>query len=364
MTTEAILIVLDDLTLRVGGPARSVLGLHRSTNNLDKCQSFIITKHIDNYFHDEVKDDSGIISNGFFLSKILKLLTEDNLTVKKIILNEIWSFKLLLVLLLKLFFKFELCIFPRGALQKYSLKKKQSKKFLVLYVIGWIAILRRVDKFLVTYDQENSDLIALLGTKGSYSVLKTNNGMSEKELAFCKALRFRKVPKLPTEPLKFVYFSRIHENKGIYRLINAIASGNFSVRLHIYGMGDKLEINRLNHEVSNLSGVSYKGSLSGFERFRKLSQYDVFILPTDGENFGNVVLEALACGLFVVVSNKTPWSSKIHRNILTFEGPMDKNLLQLINRRYSGVFENPSDLDCVLQSYTWTSVAKAINGKV
>ena len=38
-----------------------------------------------------------------------------------------------------------------------------------------------------------------------------------------------------------------------------------------------------------------------------LREADVLVVPSDFENFGNIVVEAMACGVPVVASKGTPW---------------------------------------------------------
>lgn len=38
-----------------------------------------------------------------------------------------------------------------------------------------------------------------------------------------------------------------------------------------------------------------------------LSNYDAFLFPTKGENYGHVIYEALAAGCVPVISDRTPW---------------------------------------------------------
>ena len=41
--------------------------------------------------------------------------------------------------------------------------------------------------------------------------------------------------------------------------------------------------------------------------WKNLFEYHFFILPTLGENFGHVFIEALAAGCPLIISNRTPW---------------------------------------------------------
>jgi glycosyltransferase involved in cell wall biosynthesis len=83
------------------------------------------------------------------------------------------------------------------------------------------------------------------------------------------------------------------------------------IELHIFGPIEdnryweecKAEIARLPANVS----VKYIGSLAPHDVHVTLSQYDLFFLPTHGENFGHVVVEALCAGCPVLLSTATPW---------------------------------------------------------
>lgn len=53
--------------------------------------------------------------------------------------------------------------------------------------------------------------------------------------------------------------------------------------------------------------VEYKGLLEYEKVLPKLAEYHFFILPTLGENFGHVFIEALAAGCPLIISDRTPW---------------------------------------------------------
>jgi glycosyltransferase involved in cell wall biosynthesis len=40
-----------------------------------------------------------------------------------------------------------------------------------------------------------------------------------------------------------------------------------------------------------------------------MKNYDLFFLPTLGENYGHVIFEALASGVPVLISDRTPWQN-------------------------------------------------------
>ena len=53
--------------------------------------------------------------------------------------------------------------------------------------------------------------------------------------------------------------------------------------------------------------VSYKGPIPNQDVPQTLSQYDLFFMPTHGENFGHVIHEALMSGVPCLISDQTPW---------------------------------------------------------
>jgi glycosyltransferase involved in cell wall biosynthesis len=53
--------------------------------------------------------------------------------------------------------------------------------------------------------------------------------------------------------------------------------------------------------------ATYMGTVNRESLAQRMTTYDLFFLPTRGENFGHVVLEALQCGLPVLISDRTPW---------------------------------------------------------
>ena len=53
--------------------------------------------------------------------------------------------------------------------------------------------------------------------------------------------------------------------------------------------------------------VSYGGSIQHDQVLATIAKFDLFFLPTRGENFGHVFLEAWSAGVPVLVSDQTPW---------------------------------------------------------
>jgi glycosyltransferase involved in cell wall biosynthesis len=108
-----------------------------------------------------------------------------------------------------------------------------------------------------------------------------------------------------------LFLSRVHEKKGVDLLLKAFAASKDSLKgtaLVIAGPpGDKNIVERLKRLASSL-GVSqdvvWTGPLYGTAKWEALQAADIYALPSHQENFGISVVEALACGLPVLVSDK------------------------------------------------------------
>ncbi|MBT3612626.1 MAG: glycosyltransferase [Flavobacteriales bacterium] len=140
---------------------------------------------------------------------------------------------------------------------------------------------------------------------------------------------------------------RLHKIKGFDNLIRSfslVLKSKPDVKLLIAGSDDNYksfllqEIKRL----ELLDSVFLIGHLDDIEKREVLSNSSVFTLCSHVESFGIVVLEALASGLPVVVSNKTIWKD-LERNkcgifVSNQESVFAEALLSALDTDY-----NPSD---------------------
>lgn len=113
--------------------------------------------------------------------------------------------------------------------------------------------------------------------------------------------------------LKLVFISRISPMKNLAGLLKVLATVRANVIFDIYGPREDWEhweyCRRLMDKLPNNISASYKRELEPEEVSGVFSRYDLFALPTLGENFGHVIFEALRVGTPVLVSDKTPWKS-------------------------------------------------------
>lgn len=104
---------------------------------------------------------------------------------------------------------------------------------------------------------------------------------------------------------KIIFLSRIDAKKGLNILLDALKNVKHSWHLTIAGSGDVDYINLLKNQAKELTiadHITWAG-FAGDEKFRLLSEHDLFVLPSHNENFGNAVIESLSVGTPVLLSD-------------------------------------------------------------
>lgn len=115
---------------------------------------------------------------------------------------------------------------------------------------------------------------------------------------------------ISSEKKRIGYLGRVHPRKRIERLLyvsDKLRDLNFE--LVIIGDGDFMYMQYLKEEVDRLKlkNIVFTGFLSGEDKERALGLLTYLIVPSDFENFGNIVTESLVKGIPVIASKGTPW---------------------------------------------------------
>lgn len=120
-----------------------------------------------------------------------------------------------------------------------------------------------------------------------------------------------------------LFLSRIHERKGADLLLASFSrlkrTVDFPVTLVVAGPdeGYLQNLKSLAKRLRIENEVLFPGLLQGREKLEAYVDADVFVLPSKDryESFGNVALEALACGTPVIVTNNCGVSEWIGSNV-------------------------------------------------
>ena len=115
------------------------------------------------------------------------------------------------------------------------------------------------------------------------------------------------------EPLRVVFLSRISPMKNLDFALRVLAQTNINVVFDIFGPIEDAEYWSLCKKLIGAHGpcikANYYGAIEPDKVFATLGRYDLFFLPTRGENFGHVIIEALLAGTPVLISDRTSWAA-------------------------------------------------------
>ena len=106
----------------------------------------------------------------------------------------------------------------------------------------------------------------------------------------------------------FLFLGRLHPKKGCDILLDSFARlrSNESISLILAGpdqIGWESELRRQVARLNFTNSVVFTGMLQGAMKQGALASADAFVLPSHQENFGISVVEALAAGVPVLISN-------------------------------------------------------------
>ena len=150
--------------------------------------------------------------------------------------------------------------------------------------------------------KEEMEHYRALGFKNSVAVLPNPidiNGVIDREI--------------PEKPIfKVGYLGRLHPRKRVERLIYAFSELREELKdchLMIIGGGDETYRTFLEAEVKRLDlpNVEFAGFLTGKKKDDAITVLSLLVVPSDFENFGNIVTEALVRGVPVIASKGMPW---------------------------------------------------------
>lgn len=146
-------------------------------------------------------------------------------------------------------------------------------------------------------------------------------------------------PKTVQQKIRFVFLSRIDPKKGLELLFKGLSMVSFPYELTIAGpyKDDYLEqLKALTHEYGIEPHITWVGPVYGDAKFRLLREHDVMVLTSYNENFANIVIESLAMGTPVLISNMVGLSTYISDNQLGWISGIDpENIKEVLEQVYA-----------------------------
>ena len=283
--------------MKLGGPASVVIGINPY---LDEhfSNKVLIFGNSDYIFPKSfVFPTIGNNRYGFFLNKRL-LIAKDLLKNCEILL--VHGFYLYSTIFAVLCSKTsKIFLMPHGSLEPYQESKSIFKKSLFKFVLK-LTLRGRKLKFIVGSESEELNVrklfpghfVETVGIGISNEII--NNDLDSKILG---------------DQITLICYSRITQKKRIDLCIRALAEldrQGYNVVLRIVGAGEEKLSNDL-RALGQLLGISSKIVFEGFVPNGKETQNifrsaDIFLLPSENENFAVAVAESIGYGVPVIVS--------------------------------------------------------------
>lgn len=207
----------------------------------------------------------------------------------------------------------------RGSVPTFS-KSKQKKIYDTFF---GHSIIEDASKIIASSKIESDQYFDLLPDLEYEKIVHIPNGIDlETYLNLPEKGTFKKKYSINTDEKVVLFLSRLHKRKGADLLIEAfydLKSELKNVKLVIAGP-DEGYLDKLKSIVSQLDiegEVIFPGPLYEKNKLEAYVDADVFILPSKDryESFGNVVLEACACGTPVIVTNNCGVSEWVNSSI-------------------------------------------------
>ncbi|GAB4511456.1 MAG: hypothetical protein OHK0046_09570 [Anaerolineae bacterium] len=194
-----------------------------------------------------------------------------------------------------------LIVAPRGEFYPSALALKAAKKRAYLTMAKALRLYRDVQTWQAS-NEEEAGYIRRIFPKATVRIVP------DLPTPF-PDLMVEKPPR--TEGLHVVFLGRVARNKNLDYALRLLAGVDFPLVFHIYGPQQDPAYwetcAALMRDLPPHIEASYKGELAPDAVIPTLARYHALLFPTQGENFGYVIHEALAAGVLPVISDRTPW---------------------------------------------------------
>lgn len=192
----------------------------------------------------------------------------------------------------------------RGMLYPQALKKSSMKKslFMKLFVND---VLAHANCIHATCDEEMIHY-RNLGFKNPVTIIPNPIDITPEIEAYKKTF--------DENIFRIGYLGRLHKRKNVEGLIKSMSYLNKkykNIELVVIGGGDDLYEKELKELASklNVENVRFCGFLNGKEKETVLDSLSLLVMPSEFENFGNVILEGLARRIPCIATKGSPWET-------------------------------------------------------
>ena len=237
--------------------------------------------------------------------------------VDAIFLHSLYSYPVLAGYLAARLHHVPYLLWPKGVLAPFQRSMNRSRKYVYDMVIGR-RILDNASAIVFSADGEREETRPLNLTAPSVVIPLGFDPTPYDHLPPRGPFRTRYFGN-HTGPL-ILFLGRLNAKKGLDILAAAVARVAQripDVRLAVVGAGDPPQFTDRVHSWLEEYGITDRtvltGRLTGQDKLAALADADVFALPSQAENFGFAVFEAMACRVPVVIADTLNYAAEVQR---------------------------------------------------
>jgi len=368
-----VLHIAASLSSKWGGPTRVIIGLTEALSKKGvKVSIFAPTAENEKGFLEKPEGVNIRLFRKSFPSKfwtsyspgLAKALREEAFDFDLFHIHEIWHHPHFAAYQAARFARKCFVITIHGSLEPWCLNHKAFKKKIYSMLIQR-KILREASALHAITGEEVRNIAKFVGNK---NVLLIPNGLNLEEF---ENFSYREqidelYPDIRGKKI-ILFLGRLHPKKGLDILAKAfqlILKQRDDIQLLIVGPdsnGYKEEIVKILKAENAIVNVTFTGMLRGDDKLAALSRADIFVLPSYSEGFSISILEAMACGLPVVVTKECnfPEVEEIGAGkvIDPDAGQLSEALIELLENQELCKEMGKRGKRLIQQKYTWDKVA-------
>jgi glycosyltransferase involved in cell wall biosynthesis len=247
----------------------------------------------------------------------------------------VWNFPVLAGALISLIKKKPYIISPRGTIYKETIELKSTSIKKIYFNLFAKQYINKASAIHFTTKDEQEKVTKYLGITAPSFVIP--NGIDLESIG-----QSGKSKAVVTDKKYLLILCRIDKKKGFDLLLPAFANviKKFNDLILVIAGDDKSpyakEVRKMVEEKKISNNIIFTGQVTGDDKWVLYKNALMFVLPSYSENFGMSVVEAMACGCPVVISDKIGIYKEIADNnagiiVKTNVESVEEGILKLLN---------------------------------
>jgi glycosyltransferase involved in cell wall biosynthesis len=321
-----ILQVIASLNPQLGGPVEGLAQFYKALTVEGHCQHVVCLDVADAPWLKKVEYPVFAVGPSFssygYTWQLVRWLRSNAHNYDCVIVNGLWQFPGLGTYLALKQMKIPYFVYPHGMLDpwfKHTYPLKHLKKWLY-WPWAEYQVLKNAQAVLFTTEDER-----LLARQSFWLyqcrevVVGYGATLPEDRSPHQQAAFLQQYPHLRDRQL-LLFLGRIHPKKGCDLLIESfskVAHEHLDLHLVMAGpdqVGWQTALRERAQQLGIDQRITWTGMLSGDLKWGALRLADAFVLPSHQENFGIAVIEALACNLPVLISQRVNIHHEVTRD--------------------------------------------------